>query len=223
MKPISNCVFIRHIDIELKILKYKILIAFILIFIWMLWSSFAFLSYLFVNLTSKQLSNHWEYIYYTWLLLTSLIKWTTKLLGSRIDQNRIKLLYWTSKLNEHNTDNKTQISSNFNYNIRTSIISFDSVKGTKFNPIGSKFLNNKLFFPIEWILELLLSMAYFQFYRQFAVFYLLDLPVKSFIFTIFIHFLSELAQTIKFTHTYFNITSNIQEYFRNNQIFYRYI
>ena len=121
-----------------------------------------------------------------------------------------------TSINNINNTVETTIANNININTVNVNINLIDIETFDDNNIK---LSSKIY-SFEWNGELYFSMIYWIFYRQYAIYYVTT-KLTGYIFyqTIAIHFISELTQTIKLTHEYFNITSKIENYFYHKNKF----
>ena len=177
--------------------------------VWILWSSYGIFFYFYSNIQPQYFSNHWLELYWLLVVITDSVKWVSKLMSIKMDQIRIEIQYWRQLKKQASSPtreklNKIRNTMNFTNDISTIIND------------PHRFKLSKPLFAMEWQVELMLSLAYWIFYREFAVYYLKDLSTKELIQTGVIHFATQLLHTIRACPQYFTVTNYWQNYLKNN-------
>ena len=164
--------------------KYDVKIFRWLLIYFCVWAFFGFILLFLFYADTSILTEYWEYCYLIWLFFTSTIKWILQKIGRKIDITIIRAKVKRIRIKYKNNYKK----------------------------LRDQQLSNIALFSMEWQTEILLSIIYWQIYRQYVTYYLTELRLTEFIFTITVHLFSEFCQTsFRLTRHYFDKTSEIQD------------
>ena len=199
---------IQHSDVVLQSIR---VVLWYLLF-WIIFGLFVLFVFFAEMVQVHVLKHHWESWYYSWLLVTSITKWILKKIGRKIDSSHILLC---QDINSLKITKLVQMHSSLTAAAAAGV---RAGRGTPRMTLDISNLKEKHGFSLEWLTELLMSMLYWQVYRQNVAYFLPLLNFKFFVFTTILHLLSEFCQTtIDLSKWYFNtsdkIIGNLQEMF----------
>lgn len=174
----KNNNYYGQFEAEYAIIKY--LLCYLLI-----WMIFGLIYTVIAALQPRFIfEKNWDSFYYSWVILTTIIKFALKKYARKIDRNKIKL-YYLIKMNGNISNNN-----------------------------GKQSTIDSYFYSFEWFTEALMSMIYWLFYRNDITWYFIQIGWSWSLSIILItHFVSEFIEsTLRLTDIYYNYTRRAIEY-----------
>ena len=157
------------------------------------WALFYTLFWIVAIIKPKLVKKYFDEWYYTFLILTSIVKWLLKRIARKLDCARIQMkqVYFIQK---HSINTKNNNNDNFH---RINIEEFNQMN------------DNLHIISFELMTEMLVTYVYYGQYRLFLSYYLP--PFTKFALIMIGHLFSEFCQTtVRVSHIWFTYTSKIQ-------------
>ena len=198
---IQNIQHIPHGQVvhESHVIMQSIIVILWYLLFWIVFGLFTLFIFFVEMVEPKVLRNHWHDYYYIWLFVTIISKWILKKIARRIDRSQIVLCH---ALNAFQIMQIIQMNGNSDNN-GSMLASHTYVSHIKHH------------FSLEWVTELLMSMLYWQVYRQNITYFLVQLNWGFFAFTVISHFASEFCvSTIHLSKQYFDLSTSIISNFK---------